>query len=357
MRAHLITWAAALATLGLAAGLAWADPLNVTDFDSLGPFPSEPGAYSINTSEDPPTMTLPDGTVIYGVVANDIAVFTFDRIPIRAGMFVYAFGDRPLALLSYSDVAIRHTGFFNVQSAGGGAGGATGRPGEGPGGGGGAAGLNPGGGGGFGGRGGGNGGDTYGDLASLLEGGSGGGGGSSSDPRGVGGAGGSGGGALEIGALGEIFINQSSVWANGAPGHNGTGVRSAAGGGGGSGGGIFLHGDAVRLHGSLQARGGNGGSGAPVGGGKGAGGGGGRVLILTGPGGFHGRGTIDVSGGAGSPDHSTDGEPGTVTIGSLEDPGLGGWTLGGLGCLVVFDGARRGRRRLRDFFAARLRCP
>ena len=359
MRVHLTTWAAALAALGGAASLAAADPLNVSDFDSLGRFPSGPGVYTINTSGDAPTLRAPDGTVIVGVVYNDIAVFTFDRIRIGRDMTITAAGDRPLALLSYSDVIIRHSGSINVsgKNAGGagaaGAGGpgggfggsgtaGIGDPGSGPGGGG------PSGGGGFGGSGGGvNGGDSYGDLSLLLEGGSGGGAGNhTSPPPGRGGGGGGGGGAVEIGALGEIIIDGNGITANG--GTSGPPLRAGSAGGGGSGGGILLHGDSVHLHSPLQAKGGGG---ATEGGG-GGGGGGGRVLILTGAGGFHGHADIDVSGGTGP---AGDGEPGTVTIGNLCDSVLGGWALGGFGGLVLLDGARRGRRRLRDAFALRPR--
>lgn len=357
MRAPGFYSAAALAALCLTAGLALADPLDVTAFDSLGRFPSGPGVYSIDTSGDPPTLTAPDGTVIAGVVYDGIAVFTFDRIRIGRDMTVTAAGDRPLALLSYSDVLIRHNGSMNASGKnaggagaagaggpGGGAGGGgtfgIGNPGRGPGGGG------PSGGGGFGGNGGGvNGGDSYGDLSALLEGGSGGGAGNhvSPPPGGIGGGGGGGGGAVEVGALGDIIIDGNSITANG--GNGGLPLRTGSGGGGGSGGGILLHGDSVRLRSPLQAAGGNGSGGA-------GGGGGGQVLILTGPGGFHGHAEIDVSGGFGS---GGDGAPGTVTIGSLGESGLGGWALGGLGGLVLLDGARRSRRRFRDLFAARPR--
>ncbi len=349
MRTPGFAGAAVLAALGLTftAGLAAADPLNVTDFDSLGRFPSGPGAYVINTSGDAPTLTTPDGTVIVGVVYGGIAVFTFDHIRIGTDMTLTAAGDRPLALLSYSDIIIHHTGLMDVSGkyafdssagAGGPGGGEGGVNRKGPGGGG------LGGGGGFGGRGGGfTGGASYGDLAMLLEGGSGGGVGYDQVRRVT--FPGGGGGGLEIGALGDIRINGHGILANGGAG--GGGARRITGSGGGSGGGIFLHGDSVRLHSPLSARGGDSSSEG--------GGGGGRVLILTGPGGFHGHADIDVSGGAGGY-RGVDGEPGTVTIGSLGDAGLGGWTLGGFGCLALLDCARRGRKRLRASVAARPRC-
>ncbi len=358
MRAPGFAGAAALAALCLTAGLAAADPLNVTDFDSLGRFPSGPGVYTINTSADTPMLTAPDGTVIGGVVYDGIAVFTFDRIRISTDMTITATGDRPLALFSYSDVIIHHTGLIDVSGKnginlsagaggpgggpggnGGSRGGNNGDPGGGPGGGGGGTQTTGGSGGGFGGSGGGpNGGASYGDLSMLLEGGSGGGGGFGGS--GTGGGGGGGGGVIEIGALGDIIVGGNGILALG--GNWGLNIRLGTAGGGGSGGGIFLHGDSVRLHSPLQAAGGHGTGG----------GGGGQVLILTGSGGFHGHDDIDVSGGTGS-DGSRDGEPGTVTIGNLCDYGLGGWTLGGFGCLALFDCARRGRKRLRAYFAAR----
>lgn len=45
MRAHPLDGLAVLAALGGTTGLALADPLRVTDFDSKGAFPSGPGAY------------------------------------------------------------------------------------------------------------------------------------------------------------------------------------------------------------------------------------------------------------------------------------------------------------------------
>ncbi len=370
MRTQGLSAGAALAALCLTAGLASAQPLNVSDFDSLGRFPSGPGVYTIDTSADTPTLMTPDGTVIAGVVYGGIAVFTFDRIRIGRDMTLTAAGDRPLALLSYSDVTIRNTGSINVSGIdgngsvpgsggpGGGSGGngvfniGIGSPGDGPGGGGaGTTNALGGGGGGFGGNGGDpHGGDSYGDLAMLLEGGSGGGGGSAqAAPVTTSGGGGGGGGAIEIGALGDILIGGDGILAmggQGAPAHIGRRGGSAGGGGGGSGGGIFLHGDSVRLHGPLSARGGDGGD-------RAGGGGGGQVLILTGRHGVHGRADIDVSGGTGGSSGGSDGEPGTVTIGNLCDSVLGGWALGGFGCLALFDCARRGRKRLRAYFAAR----
>jgi hypothetical protein len=345
-----------MAAVWIAAGPAQAQLLNVTDFASLGQFPSAPGVYTINTSGDP-TLTAPDGTVFQGVVFDDIAVFTFDAITIGTDMTITASGDLPLALLSYTDVIIWDTGLIDIRGqwaqgqlaglggpGGGGGGnggfsGSDGVPGGGPGGGG-AGDINhyAGGGGGFGGRGGGvNGGARYGKLARLLEGGSGGGGGGSNQVLARGGGGGGGAGAIEIGALGTIIVGGNSILAMGGSGGSHTRVLAGAGGGG-SGGGIFLHGDTVWLQSLLDATGGSGFSGQYGGGG----GGGGRVFILTAPGGFWNDGGIDVSGGTGS----GDGAPGTIKIREWSDQDSAGLTFAGLGGLALLDVVRRRRKRL-----------
>jgi hypothetical protein len=99
--------------LGGTAGTAPADPLNVTDFPSLGAFPTAAGTYTVNTSGTP-TLTGPGGTAITGVVSGDIAVFTFDSITVGSGMMLTGTGTRPVALLSYGDVAVRGTGLVDV---------------------------------------------------------------------------------------------------------------------------------------------------------------------------------------------------------------------------------------------------
>jgi len=127
MRVHLLIWGLVVAVFGGAAMPAHADPLNVTDFDSLGEFPWGASVYTINTSGDP-TLTGPDGTAITGVVFDGIAVFTFDSITIGKGMTITAYGDRPLALLSYSDVVMCDTGAVQINGniAQGGPGGGSG---------------------------------------------------------------------------------------------------------------------------------------------------------------------------------------------------------------------------------------
>ncbi len=357
MRVPWIGWATVVALgCGLTGPAGAKPPLRVTDFDSLGAFPSTPGTYVVNTS-DTPTLQTPDGMVITGVVAEKIAVFTFDGIVIGNGMTLTASGDRPLALLSYSDVTLAGTGSINVSGTNG----SGGTPGHGgPGGGDGGSGRGAGGpggsGGGFGGVGGGaSGGRAYGDLLRGLKGGSGGG-------FGGGWSGGGGGGAIEIVALGDISVGGTGIMALGGVGA-GTSVRgSSGGGGGGSGGGILLKGDAVEVNSLLAARGGNGGVTRS---GQGAGGGGGRVLILYGAGGVGGTGTINASGGAGAGngmdgridilDISDNGGPGAgddgdqVSLGSLLDRTASSPSrlfLCGLGVLALWDCARRRRRSL-----------
>jgi hypothetical protein len=112
MRAPAVSWVAVLAVLGAAAP-APADPLVVTDFQSLGAFPTAPGTYTVNTSGTP-TLTGPGGVQITGVASGGIAVFTFDSIAVGDGLTLTGVGDRPLALLSYGDVAVSGTGVVDV---------------------------------------------------------------------------------------------------------------------------------------------------------------------------------------------------------------------------------------------------
>ncbi len=363
MRVPWIGWAIAVAlSWGLTGPAGAKPPLCVTDFDSLGAFPSTPGTYMVNTSGTP-TLQTPDGTVITGVVAEKIAVFTFDGILIGNGMTLTASGDRPLALLSYSDVTLAGIGSINVSGTAG----SGGNPGHGgPGGGDGDSGRGAGGsgsggsggsGGGFGGAGGGtSGGRAYGNLLRSLKGGSGGGRSSL--------GGGGGGGAIEIVALGDISVGGAGILAMGGSGGSNTARGSSGGGGGGSGGGILLKGDSIEINSILAAQGGRGGS--TRNGGPGSGGGGGRVLILYGAGGVGGTGTIDISGGMSTTaqgmegridilDISDNGGPGVgddgdqVSLGSVLDRTASSPSrlfLCGLGVLALCDFARRRRRRL-----------
>jgi hypothetical protein len=296
-------------TLG-APGTAEAGPLNPDDFPSLGAFPTASGTFTYDTNAltiTGPGLTTPlQGTLS----ASGVAVFDFDSINLNANQafFQVAIGSLapPLAFLSRGNITIDGTininGISGITFAGliGGSGGPGGYAGGGndsigggPGGGGSSTmGGGSGTGGGFGGSGGyalfAPGGVTYGNLLQALQGGSGGGGGAA-------GLGGGGGGALEIGAVGNIFID-GSILANGGGGGGGR-RGQGGGGGGGSGGGILIHGNSVTLTGSLSAQGGQGGGGPPYST-PGGGGGGGRVVIEYGGGGFLGNtANINVNGG------------------------------------------------------------
>jgi hypothetical protein len=326
------TWLIAL--LLLAAWLIPTQParagfLDPGAFTSLGAFPTQTGEYQIvtGTGQSAPTMTLPDGTIIQGVVSNGFAVFTFDSVNVQTGMFLLADGmlkeqqsgsENPLslgfALLSKSSLTIGPNAQINAVpsdqylGAGGGQGGfgvglggnATGGTGKDAG----APGTAAGGGGGGNGGAGGAGGGSFGPGISPGNGGASGGGVGSGGggARGgfffAGGDGGSGGGLVDLGAVGAVNIN-GRVDVSGYQATNGM-----AGGGGGSGGTLLISGNSVTLTEGLLANGGNGGNGelqvpqnvAYSGGG---GGGGGVIEIDAGPGGFLNSGTMSVAGGTG----------------------------------------------------------
>jgi hypothetical protein len=293
--------------------------LDPNSFDSLGVFPAGGGLYLFNTSGAAPTLTLPDGSRINGALdsTGKIAVFAFDNVHFdQVGAILSAQGSRPLALLSRQDfiATVDTSVVIDVSSYApdswgewptahnqiGPGGGVTspyshsGPMGQG------SSGEAGAGGGGFGGHGGQGGpgtfttsvlienppetpyfewsefsrdgalgGSTYGDLREHLQGGGPGGGANQ-------GAWGAGGGAIEIGAVGNIWLGHSEILANGANG----GML----GGGGSGGAILLHGKDVTV-GYMSVQGGIGGSGVSWAGqypgtimGSG-GGGGGRIFI------------------------------------------------------------------------------
>jgi hypothetical protein len=351
-----------VALVGGGAGAARAQPLDPAGFASLGSFPAAAGTYTVNTSGTP-SLTGPDGFTLTGVLAGNVAVFTFDSIMIGTGQGVVAIGTRPVAFLSKTDVTISGSGLLNASGQststyapgaggpGGGAGGEggfTGSTGVGPGGG-----VRSGGGG-FGGTGGtgysGIGGGTYGDLDSALVGGSGGGGARSSTGQALSGGGGGGGGGIEVGALGAITIGGSGIFADGGKGGDHAGAGLPVGGGGGSGGGILLHATTVSLAGPVSARGGQGGVGwAPWSPEKrpGGGGGGGRVTVLTEPDGFTGLEFIDVSGGLDGLNLAS-GSVGVVEV-LTPVPEPATWLVTGLGVVgsVLFARRAGGRGEVR----------
>jgi hypothetical protein len=110
-----LTLLALVLTLG--GGPAEADPLNPTDFATLGDFPSTAGAYLIDTASL--TLSGPGGQMLFvGVEAGEIAVFTFNAITID-DMIITVVGPRPLALLSKTDVTISGTGVIDGSRGGG----------------------------------------------------------------------------------------------------------------------------------------------------------------------------------------------------------------------------------------------
>ncbi len=282
-------------------------PLDPNAFASLGTLSVSSGTLTINTD----TLAISGAAAFTGIVhvqgsgLPEIAVFTFDEVAIQNGVLSLT-GSRPIAILSKSNVMIDRIiningGIPNGSSGGaarlgGGAGGIghdTTDPqnGSGPGGGGISMCCDPGGygggGGGFGGVGGAGGGPNpiyfapggmaYGDLGTALQGGSGGGGGVKlTQISSRGGGGGGSGGAIEIGALGTVYVALIST--QGAPGASAN--SNSGGGGGGSGGAVLLHGQMVTVAGGILADGGDGG--ASFGGTQssgGGGGGGGRVSV------------------------------------------------------------------------------
>jgi hypothetical protein len=326
-------------------------------FTSLGAFPTETGMYTISTQAGQvPTMQLPDGTIIQGVVANgQFAVFTFNSVNVTSGMFFEASGGQtnvsgPIDALSYGFALLSQgsltiapgatlsqgsnsapdilasggyqgglgAGFGGSPENGGGTGGGQGLQ----------AGAGGGGNGGVGGAGGpgtitnpggavGKGGTSGGGVGS-------GGGGAAGGIGGPGGSGGNGGGLFDLGALGSVVIG-GTIDAYGQIGRGGNG-----GGGGGSGGTIQISGASVTLTGSLLANGGDGGGslGSGIHGSySGGGGGGGGLVSIATSSGFFNSGTIDVDGGIGG--HGGPGAPGEVP----SNPGL----AGGAGGVNIFQ--------------------
>ena len=282
---HRQSWAVALliSTLAPTAG---ATPLDPGAFTSLAPSLAPPAALSVDTD----TLQMSGGASHTGVVDGGVAVFTFDDV-LLDGVDLVVTGSRPVALLSKGALVLSDAASVQllpaaaVGHAGGGDGGGIGADGGGPGPGVGSAGGGGGGGAHCGVAGAGTtaGGAAYGDPAVALTGGSGGGGGD-------GASGGAGAGAIELGALGPLWIDgTSTVLASGAPG-----TAGPSGGGGGGGGGILLHGLGGGFDGTIAARGGAGGAAAT--GTRGGGGGGGCVWI-TGLAGT--TGTVLLAGGDG----------------------------------------------------------
>ncbi len=356
---------AAVICLGLvqsAAGTAWGDDLlTPSSFTPIASSLTEWGNYAINTSGSTPTITLPDGTVLNGVVdaSGQTAVFTFGSVDMVGNGLtsISVVGDRAVAILSQGNLTIGSNGStYGVVSMNlsattdaygfpvAGPGGSIFGPGAGQ-----DGGLGGGGGGGYGGAGGGGGpgydynlgwsfpggpgGSAYGLTKFGLQGGSGGGDG----PLGYWGAGG---GAVELGAAGAVSVNMSII----ADGGNGQATA-----GGGSGGEVAFLGQSISMNSSyIEATGGNGGGSGSAGGydskyyGQGGGGGGGLVEFDA-PTINLGYARFDLAGGGGGGAGAGNGAGGRGLGASVPEPssllmtGLAG--VVGLGIAI--------RRRLR----------
>jgi hypothetical protein len=326
---QLLLLICAAAVLWICPGITWANPLNPTNFTSLGALVLTTGNYTINTSGGSPILLDSASNALYhGVIYNqggtydsNIAVFAFNSITIGAGVTVTPSGTNPVALLSRASIDIAGTinasgtnggdqgdGFGGAGGPGGGIGGSgsagSGQAGEGQGPGGGPGGYDGlgngswGDGGSFGGQGAGwnpslSAAPTYGDLTAFLQGGSGG-GGAGHNLFGSGGGGGGGGGAVELGAVVSITLEGTArIFAEGGLGGGGTAINT----GGGSGGGVFFHAPAITLNeSSLVSADGDGG---------------GRIAFLTQSGMVSGY-TNGLSVGG-----SAFGNPGVITYGVL----------------------------------------
>lgn len=256
--------------------------LQPSDYTAIASTMTESGGYDVNTSGATPTIVLPDGTVLNGVLdpTGQIAVFTFGSIDLGAGSnsTIFVNGDRAVAILSQGGFTVAGSFVTDISatnatpssaSTPGPGGFADGGPGMGGGN------LLSGGGGGYGGAGGaggpgnyagegpppfggtgyypgGTGGSTYGLTTPGLIGGSS--GASAGLPIfGFVGPPGAGGGAIELGASGSLnLVGQVGIQANG-----GNGSYTS---GGGSGGEVAFLGQSVNLSGvTVSAQGGYGG--------------------------------------------------------------------------------------------------
>src|SRR4051812_41538528 len=118
---------AAFTIAALFAGRAPADPLNPLAFPSLGALNRPAAFYFINTGVSIiDTPTLSDGVVTYhGTVTAQpttfnpqVAVFDFDQITIAADAILVVTGNRPLSLLSRSDIVMNAGVQIEVQPGG-----------------------------------------------------------------------------------------------------------------------------------------------------------------------------------------------------------------------------------------------
>ena len=265
--------------------------LQPSDYTAIAPTLTETGNYSVNTSGSTPTITLPDGTVLNGVLdpTGQIAVFTFGSINIGPGVnsVMTVTGSNAVAILSQGNFTISNEFQVSVSAPdnGTGPGGyAVGGPGAG------SSTMASGGGGGYGGLGGAGGEGYYTDSGRTVPGGAGGSTYGLTTAGLIGGSAGSGaggGGAIEFGAGKTMSLSGLNVSANGG---NDTYYQAGFGGnsgGGGSGGEVAFLGSSVSLNVVVTAQGGIGGVpfnpmyGDFLQGGYGGSGGGGLVQIQS----------------------------------------------------------------------------
>src|SRR5271170_4142644 len=105
------------ALVSIQPGTARANPLNPTNFTSLGALALASGNYVINTSGGNPALLDSASNVLYtgviynqgGIFDSNIAVFAFNSIIIGAGVTITPTGDNPVALLSQGSIDLAGT--------------------------------------------------------------------------------------------------------------------------------------------------------------------------------------------------------------------------------------------------------
>jgi hypothetical protein len=288
--------------LGMLTQLARSEPLNPLEFPSLGSVSIPRENCSIDT--DAATFEAPYPIVYHGTIHGSVVVFNFDSLSVASGATIWVHGSKPMAILSKGNLLLagaivangsdgstasavivgaggsgvagggyggNGSGLNKIGGHGGGFGGGRGelgypggvRPGGGSFGGEGVYSLPPDG-------------IPYGDLLLQLQGGSGGGGGQGrsgpgGSPVSYGSGGGAGGGAIELGAIGAVWIRPTAhIEVSGGSGGSGTVLDLGSCGAGGSGGGVIIHGAIVQVsHGVvINARGGKNNYGFVGGGGR-----------------------------------------------------------------------------------------
>lgn len=316
-------------------------PCDIAPEDRGGDLILAAGNYVIDTMAG--TFTGPGGDVVHvslAVAGGSIHMVTAAKIDIQSGAIVRVQGDKPLLMVSWSDIVVAGNIIASSNEQGNGAGANPSACGNSEGGDGGTAaqGGGGGGGGGFGGEGGvaGAGGSGNGvpglsgsvqTQANELRGGCRGGNGGVTDAELPEAQGGAGGGALALSALTSISIAATGVLQAGGAGGAGGVNDEGGGGGGGSGGMLWLDGPSVSVTagGRLVTSGGGGGEGAE----SSQAGAAGDPASANPTRAIGGTGGDAGDGGAGSGQEGPEGNPG---IGNAEGGGGGG---GGTGYIQV----------------------